>query len=304
MKQHRFLLEPFKGKSSRHICPNCGEKGNTFTLYIDNLTNEYIDLNVGRCSRENNCGYHYSPKHFFTDNNISEQGEWQQFDLPKVISTPETSFIPVEQFKASLKCYEANNFIQFLLSHFGKEVTTKLIEQYYIGTAKYWQGATVFWQIDITGRIRTGKIMQYSPVTGKRIKEPFNHIQWAHKALKYTEYGLRQCLFGEHLLKDTSKPVAIVESEKTAIIASAYLPEYLWLASGSLNNLSADKCEVLKGRKVVLFPDLKAFDKWTEKAKELSHITSFSVSDLVELNASEEEIGMGWDIADYLLKLN
>lgn len=302
MKQHRFILEPFKGKGSRHICPNCGNMAKTFTLYIDTLTNKYIDPNVGRCSRENNCGYHYSPKQYFADNNVSVQWEGKQMDEQKIMLTVAPSFIPVEQFKASLKCYDANNFVQFLLSHFGAELTTKLIEQYYIGTSKYWPGATVFWQIDISGRIRTGKIMQYSPVSGKRLKEPFNHIQWAHKALKYSEYGLKQCLFGEHLLKDITKPVAIVESEKTAIIASAYLPEFLWLASGSLNNLSADKFEVLKGRKVVLFPDLNAFDKWTEKANELLHIASFSVSDLLEINASNEEKTKGWDIADYLLK--
>ncbi len=96
--------------------------------------------------------------------------------------------------------------------------------------------------------------------------------------------------------------MAIVESEKTAIIASAFMPDFIWLATGSLNNLSADKCAVLKGRKVVLFPDLNAFDKWSAKAKELAHITSFLVSDLLERNASDAERRDGLDIADYLLK--
>ncbi len=40
-------------------------------------------------------------------------------------------------------------------------------------------------------------------------------------------------LFGEHLLPmNRGKPVAIVESEKTALVAAYYLPEYVWLASG------------------------------------------------------------------------
>lgn len=81
------------------------------------------------------------------------------------------------------------------------------------------------------------------------------------------DFNLRQCLFGEQQLTARASPVAIVESEKTAITASAYLPDFIWLACGSLTNLTADKCRVLTGRKVVLFPDLKCFDKWRDRAK-------------------------------------
>jgi hypothetical protein len=75
--------------------------------------------------------------------------------------------------------------------------------------------------------------MLNNPTTGKRIKEPFNHINWAQKVLKEPEYELKQCFFGEQLI-DKSKPVAIVESEKTAVIASGYLPQFIWLAAGSI----------------------------------------------------------------------
>lgn len=109
-------------------------------------------------------------------------------------------------------------------------------------------------------------------------------------------------MFGEHLLIDKIKPVAIVESEKTAIIASVYLPQFIWVAVGSLTNLTAEKCSILKGRKVILFPDLNAFDKWTSKAKELSHIAIFFVSDLLERKATEAERQKGFDLADYLVK--
>lgn len=47
------------------------------------------------------------------------------------------------------------------------------------------------------------------------------------------EWELPQCLFGEHLLKKyPNKTVALVESEKTAIICSALMPDYIWLATG------------------------------------------------------------------------
>ena len=69
--------------------------------------------------------------------------------------------------------------------------------------------------------MRAGKIMGYDAVTGHRIKEPFNQVNWVHSVRKVPDFHMQQCLFGEHLLSDTSaamsaKPVAIVESEKTA----------------------------------------------------------------------------------------
>jgi hypothetical protein len=216
------------------------------------------------------------------------------------------SFIPVEVFKASLnpKAFETNHFVAFLIDLFGAKVASQLVSSYFIGSSKHWNGATVFWQIDLQGKVRTGKIMLYSPTTGKRIKEPFNHINWVHSVLKQPEFALKQCLFGEHLLIDTTKPIALVESEKTAVIASVYLPQFIWLAVGSLTNLNAEKCSTMKGRKVVLFPDLNGFEKWSSKAKELEHLAKFKVSDLLERKATEAERKQGLDLADYLLRFD
>jgi hypothetical protein len=290
--------------NSRYYCPGCKQKEKTFVRYIDKKTGLPIDSSVGRCNRESNCGYHYTPKQYFQEHNISF--EMQTVNSPnlqtKLISKPKSaSFIPAEVLKASLKGYETNHFTKFLIDLFGIDVTSELIGKYFIGTSKYWSGASVFWQIDITGRIRAGKIMLYSPETGKRVKEPFNHINWVHKVLKRPEFELNQCFFGEHLLKGNTKPVAIVESEKTAIIASIYLPKFIWLATGSSSNLTEEKFKILQGQNVVLYPDLNCYDKWTNKAKELAHISQISVSSLLETHASEEERKKGLDIADYLI---
>ena len=308
MTEHRYILEPYKGMNTRYRCPSCQQRDKTFSLYIDTGTGEHIHPSVGRCNRESNCGHHYTPKQYFQDNNIS-------FDTPKaykprpVTTQPKpVSFIPVEIFKASLKAHETNHFVQFLIDLFGVEVASELVSSYFIATSKHWNGATVFWQIDTQGKVRTGKIMLYSPTTGKRIKEPFNHISWVHKALKQPVFELRQCLFGEHLLIDKTKPIAIVESEKTAVIASVYLPQFIWLAFGGIG-FNIDKCSILKGRTITLFPDLSkpeikptAFEKWSNKAKELSHLASFQVSDLLERKATEAERKQGFDLADYLIR--
>jgi len=303
MKNHPFTLEPYKGMKSRYRCPQC-HKERVFTRYIHSLSGDHIHPDVGRCNRENNCGYHYTPKQYFADNPIDQDPASYQSAGHQTSSLPEksTTYIPGKILKASLKKHEDNHFIQFLISLFGNQITSKLIGQYFIGTSKHWEGSTVFWQIDISGRIRSGKVMLYDPVSGKRVKEPFSHITWVHKLLKQEQFVLKQCLYGEHLLKDKSKPVAIVESEKTAIIASVYLPQFTWLAAGSLNNLNTENCEVLSGRHVILFPDLNGFDKWTAKADELSDIATFIVSDLLERKATDDEKVKGLDLADYLIR--
>ena len=306
MIHHRFILEPYKGMNTRYRCPSCQQRDRTFSLYIGTETGEQIHPSVGRCNRESNCGYHYTPKQYFQDNDISFDTPQFKAYKPQLI-TPQpnhVSFIPIEVFKASLKGHETNHFVNFLVNLFGVEIASELVSNYFIAASKRWNGATVFWQIDTQGKVRTGKIMLYNPTTGKRLKEPFNHINWAHKLIEQPEFVLKQCLFGEHLLIDKTKPIAIVESEKTAVIASVYLPQFIWLAVGSLTNLNAEKCSILKGRTVTLFPDLNGFDKWSKTIKELSNLAIFTISDLLERKGSEADRKQGFDLADYLIKFN
>jgi hypothetical protein len=68
------------------------------------------------------------------------------------------------------------------------------------------------------------------------------------------------------------KVVCIVESEKTALIAAACIPECLFMATGSLENLTLDRLKPLRGRRIKLYPDTSqdgsAFEKWSKKADE------------------------------------
>jgi len=304
--EHKYILEPYKGMNTRYRCPDCQQRDKTFSLYIDTETGEHIHPSVGRCNRESNCGHHYTPKQYFQDNNISFDTPQPKAYKPRPV-TPQpkpVSFIPVEVFKASLKAHETNHFVQFLVTLFGVEVASEMVSRYFIATSKHWNGATVFWQIDTQGKVRTGKIMLYSPTTGKRVKNLELPVYWVHKAIKQPEFELKQCLFGEHLLIDKTKPCAIFESEKTAVIASVYLPQFICLAVGSLTNLNGKICSILKGRTVTLFPDLNGFDKWSSKVKELSHLANFTISDLLERKATEAERKQGFDLADSLIKFN
>ncbi|RYU94345.1 DUF6371 domain-containing protein [Emticicia agri] len=309
MYNFEFILEPYSGSKSRHTCPNCG-KNSCFSLYIHIETSEPLAYNVGRCNREIKCKYHYTPKQYFRDNKIDRSiQKWNKEENDFVIdlSKKESSFIETEIFKSSLKGYDKNNFISFLIKDLGEQKTSRLIDKYFVGTSKRWEGATVFWQIDIEGKIRTGKVILYNPDSGKRIKAPESYITWVHKLLNLEEYNLNQCLFGEHLLKGNSaKPLAIVESEKTAIIASAYFEEFIWLATGGISSLTPEKCIALKNRNVVLYPDSNGFEKWEQKAKILRKELNckIQISDLLERKIPAEFRNEGYDLADFLININ
>ena len=64
-----------------------------------------------------------------------------------------------------------------------KEAIDLLSVEYHVGTSKHWTGATVFWQVDNQGKVRTGKVMLYNPETGKRVKEPYSHVSWVHSLI-------------------------------------------------------------------------------------------------------------------------
>ena len=117
-------------------------------------------------------------------------------------------------------------------------------------------------------------------------------------------FNLQQCFFGEHLLTIyPDKIVGIVESEKSACIASCVIPELIWLAAGSLNGLSLEKCKVLKNRNVILYPDLGAFEKWNTKAAEIQKQfdCNIYISALLENIATLIDKIKGLDVADFMI---
>ena len=289
-------------------CPNCGHK--TFVPYL-NADREIIDANYyGRCERINSCGYHKRP---------GDDGEHKR-NRTKYVSKPQPRPIYINDkvfirqhgdvFKKSVMATykERNHLITFLNRVFGEKIVKRMIADYYIGTSNHWSGATVFWQIDGGGRVHGGKIMQYNPDNGKRVKEPYNRITWVHSALKIPSYILRQCLFGEHLLaKYPDMFVVIVESEKTAIMLSAIVTDCIVLACGGCQNLTIAFCEPLRGRNVVLIPDNGKLAEWSEKGQKLRHLfKTLSIVDIMERPDTLQrwKLNGGDDIGDLILACN
>lgn len=305
---YTYTLEKYAGIKSRHVCPSCNQRSQ-FTRYINAATGEYLADHVGRCNREDQCGYHYTPHQYFSDNPRSRPAT-RTVSHPRRETTPSTfDTVPFEVVKKSLVLLPKSNFHAFLSSKFGENACSDVAQKFLFATSETERGATIFWQYDITGKVRSGKIIHYNPLTGKRGK----NINWVHsKISKHTgkPFQLRQCFFGEHqLVKDANKSVALVESEKTAVICSIFMPDYLWIASGGVNGCrwhDKNVASALLGRDVILFPDLNMYERWGQYASELQKLLPLrlKVSDLLERVAtqSEREEKSGFDLADYLLK--
>lgn len=305
---YKYELQKYK-TGSKVDCPSCGQK-KRFTLYIDTETGQPLHRTVGICDRESNCGYHYTPKQYFADNGQPMQQQYAH--IAPIAPTPpkQPDFVPFYLVEKSESTQ--SNFVSFLSTLFTDgAIIQSLCQRYNIGATK--QREVIFWQVDELNNVRSGKVMQYDPTNGKRSKT--QTTDWIHsrmiKAKQLNDFNLIQCFFGQHLLSSNpSATVAIVESEKTAIIASGLMPNLIWLAAGSLHGLNIEKCKCLKGRNVIFFPDLSkqqtnrmtAFEVWSAKAIEISraHGCKVVVSDLLERNASEAERAQGLDIADYL----
>ncbi|MCE5330653.1 MAG: DUF6371 domain-containing protein [Bacteroidales bacterium] len=311
-------LQKYKGISTRHTCPECGQK-QSFTLYLDGNTNEPIHRTVGKCNRESKCGYHYTPKQFFIDNPMSQPSSMSyknahQLQIPQAPLSSRRGVggeVPFSYVQRSASFQ--SNFVRFLCEILTDAQIRSIAENYALGATK--TNEVIFWQIDINGKIRTGKIMQYNPETGRRLKHESGAIDWVHNKLKKSStipenFNLQQCFFGEHLLTIyPNKTVAIVESEKSAIIASAVMPDLIWLAAGNLNGLTLEKCRVLKNKNVIFFPDLGAFEKWEVKARLLNSLSpspngeGFRVrcSTLLEDISTPEAKAKGLDVADFMI---
>ena len=233
--------------------------------------------------------------------------------------------LPDEVLTKSLGHYERNEFARFLSGRFGYEGAAQLLQRFQVGTSSRWDGASVFWLIDEQNRVRGGQIALYDQ-TGHKVKYTDREgnrrvcITSVRAALKWKYRDVTPpgwladfpddaetwpVPFGLPQLQTTpvDMPVAIVEGPKTAIICSHIWPGYIWLAVGGKSYLKPERLAALRGRKIMLYPDLNAFADWQKRAETLrAEGFDVSVSDLLEQLATDEDKANGLDLADFLLR--
>lgn len=182
-----------------------------------------------------------------------------------------------------------------------REAIEQTLRAYHVGASK--EGKTIWWQIDVEGRVRTGKLMRYK-TDGHRDRTEKNSFDWIHSRLKRAgwwndkEQEMQTCLFGEHLIRAYPKAtVNIVESEKTAVImAIAYgNPQYnIWLATGGMSMLSRGKLLPLieAKRKILLYPDQDGIEQWRKKMQDIGYAgMRLAKSLVIDPNSPKKDCG-------------
>lgn len=186
---------------------------------------------------------------------------------------------------------------------------------YRLGATK--DGGVIFWNIDQNQQLLEGKIMWYlddchrdhhhnpSTISSRLI---------AHGKLP-KEWTATNCLFGLHLINvNEGCIIAVVESEKTAVICSQLIPsmggtKVIWMASGGKGALSMQLLQPVLGKKVILFPDTdttgECYNSWLKIASQAnSSLPSTAgkvfVSNLLELHATDDQKRRKIDIADFI----
>lgn len=117
-----------------------------------------------------------------------------------------------------------------------------------------------------------GKIDRYEPIV--RNLYPYYDCQ----------YQLGEAFFGGHLLGDTTRPLAIVEDEISALLGSQIEKRFLWLATGHGVNLTAGLLAQLMGYPVNLFPDDLAHEFWQGLAQDFPNVVCSPIFTEININ--------------------
>lgn len=224
---------------------------------------------------------------------------------------------------------KANPLLQYLahlpLTHDDKERLLYAIAIYGVGTSvvEPTKGWTIWPYRDQFGRTRTAKLMKYK-ADGHRDKDGYN-FNWMHsmtRRWKVTNEGveyenrrwqwdnkthrIEHCLFGLHLLhRFPNAEVCIVESEKTALICSAFynMDEKLFMATGGKDQLIKKLWPLMdEHRKIVFYPDHDGYEDWKEMANTIEYDGSLSIDRNIITQWTEADGGKA-DIGDILIRM-
>jgi hypothetical protein len=286
--------------SRRVDCPFCGKRSK-YSAYINTQTQELAPVEFGMCS---SCRNSKRPPDNYISGESTKLGENDigYFEADKV------HIGMINQFNRATSDV-SNAFLDGLRTIFGYERVKWVIELYKLGCFQdAYDGrssAIVFPYLYTDTHCCTGKLMWFGDnlhriKEGKKQYPRFLHnlIYTDDRGFKFNlndydeddrliSFKLKMCLFGHHqIINDKQKTICLVESEKTAIVMSIVLPEYIWVASGGKTLIQDYKFLFFTGRKCLVFPDLSEDDNvwsyWSEK-----------------LNGYNRKYGYNFEIVDY-----
>lgn len=284
-KTCRWRLRP---GSRKDVCPSCGKR--TFVRYVltaDPATEAGSEF--GRCDRESKCGYNRYP---------SKDSGGPVQDAPRIETR---AVIPLRldptQVQPTVKSV-LFGWVSEMLGRvwqdreMGRAMAVEAFYKYQVGATQ--DGRTVFWQIDEQGEVHAGKVMAYK-ADGHR-DHAAGSTDWVHRfpGVKATGTDLDQCPFGLHLLspQHPDTPVAVVESEKTALVMSEVAPTATWLAVGGAAMIGKAAAYMTKYNNVTLIPDEGQLERWMTA----SRLHGWKINTI----ACRRPVAPGCDILDLL----
>lgn len=146
-----------------------------------------------------------------------------------------------------------NNLYNYLCTVFPQSSVDKAFDSYRVGTIG---NTCIFWKTKRDGRVCNDNRIMYCE-NGRRDKE-----RNAYRVFKTGEGFTSKGYFGWHLVSlSGSRDVCVVESEKSALIASIVFPDKTWIACAGMNQLH------YIGKKWKLYPDyaVEAIGLWKVK---------------------------------------
>ena len=217
---------------------------------------------------------------------------------PSAAAEEAAFIIPTRRMVEKCRCNKFDFFLPFIdAGLLTTEQMHSACERYMLGRSR--KGLPIFWMIDEMGAVHDGHIdnQWVSVMLRRRNPELLDCWRTVH------------CLFGLHLTTlDIDKPVAIVESEKSAVLLSEFYPECNWLATVYPVNFTIDQLEPLRENTVTLFPrtdsTMTSYLVWhdmAEKARDAYHM-DISCSDFLEIHATAEQKERKIDLVDYLVE--
>lgn len=217
---------------------------------------------------------------------------------------PEPSFLPFSMVEAKQQSANDSNFVKWLYSIFPEATVKRLIQDFYLGSSTRFNNGVIFWLIDQNNKVRSGKVQKYKKDIGKRDKTI--SPDWIHAILRrkklIKDFQLVKTLYGIHRVKN-NELIAVCESEKTSIAMQVFAPDYTWVATGGKSNKKLQLFRPLKGKTIVIFPDVDGVDEWEKMKDNLiqdGHYAKISPT-MMQYVKQAKEHQKNWDILDFIL---